>query len=243
MTLVGALAVAVVRREQWSATSADIVLPSSKLDATTSAGYYEALSRGQIVATVAEILRQRDFQATAADRLNLSPAQRRDLGVKIQAVPETALIKIAVTSPERRVAGRMADAVLAEANRYFGSGWNHELAPTPSQAASRPADGGLLSPYTVTPVSSGLGNEHRVGISTMQLGVVALLVALVAGFLAQQASQQLAQLLAARRPVRDLRQAGRPERDRDDVQDPGNGAVVGHTWTSPPSGRSPSRRT
>lgn len=200
IALAGGLTVAAARGKKWSATSADIVLPSSKLDSVTSAGYYESLSRGQVVATVAEILRLRSLKTSAGDRLQLSPSQRRNLAVNIQAVPETALVRIAVTSSDRHVAGRMADAMLAEANVYFDSGWSDDVSPTLRQT-SRAGGERLLSPYTLTPVSSGLGNEERVGISTVQFLIVALLVAIVAGFAAQQATQQLGLLLAPRRPA------------------------------------------
>jgi hypothetical protein len=242
IALASGFTVAAARGQKWSATSADIVLPSSKLDSATSAGYYESLSRGQVVATVAEILRLRSLKTSAADALSLSPSQRSNLAVNIQAVPETALVQIAVSSPERQVAGRMADAMLAEANAYFRSGWSDEVFPALRPTASRAGGEGLLSPYTLTPVSSGLGNEQRVGISTVQFGVVALLVAIVAGFAAQQATQQLGLLLAPRRPaVGALHPVAAAPADPGDLHEPGNGAIPGGTWASPPRGGPPSR--
>jgi hypothetical protein len=236
IALVSGLAVAATRPHKWSATSADIVLPSARLDSATGAGYYESLSRGQVVASVAEILRLRSLNTSAADRLGLSASQRGDLAVAIEAVPETALVRITVTSPERRVAGPMAAALLTEANAYFRSGWSDELPPALRQAGAPASGAGLLSPYTLTPVSSGLGNEERVGISTMQFGVVALVVAIIAALAAQQATQQLERLVGARRPA-----VGPPEpphvvetADPGDLREPGNGAVPGGTWASAP---------
>jgi len=234
IVLAGGLAVAVTRGQKWSATSSDVVLPSSRLDAATSAGYYESLSRGQVVATVAEIFRLRRLKTSAADRLHLSPSQRAALGVDIQAVPETALVRILVTSPEREVAGRMADAMLAEANAYVGSGWSDGRPLAPGQGAARGPGGQLLSPFTLTPVSAGAGNEDRVGIGWLQFAVVALFVALTAGVAAHQATQQLVRLAPARPP------AARSAAEPGDVHGPGNGAV--HGWTEPPDVRFPPKR-
>ena len=50
------------QQRSWVAESMLVVLPSADLDEATSASYYETLSRGQIVATFAEVAGTQRFE-------------------------------------------------------------------------------------------------------------------------------------------------------------------------------------
>ncbi|HLL61536.1 MAG TPA: hypothetical protein VK401_00685, partial [Propionibacteriaceae bacterium] len=64
------------QQRSWVAESMLVVLPSADLDEATSASYYETLSRGQIVATFAEVAGTQRFEQQAEDRLGLATAER-----------------------------------------------------------------------------------------------------------------------------------------------------------------------
>src|SRR5262245_13331740 len=104
---------------RWSAKSAVLVLPAQGRNPATAPDYYETLSRGQIVETFAQILRLPGFEAAAAARLGLPEAALRDLDASVQVVPNTAMITITVTAPDRGEAELMADGIVAGATTYI----------------------------------------------------------------------------------------------------------------------------
>ncbi len=55
------------QQRSWVAESMLVVLPSADLDEATAASYYETLSRGQIVATFAEVAGTQGFEQQAED--------------------------------------------------------------------------------------------------------------------------------------------------------------------------------
>lgn len=88
------------RSTSWTATSSFAVLPQQS-DAATTAGYYETLSRGQIVSTIAEVVRVQGAR---------SPAR---VQVAVEVVPETTLVQLTTVAPDADTAVSVADARLA----------------------------------------------------------------------------------------------------------------------------------
>lgn len=174
---VGAL-VLVRQGVNWSATASVVVLPARDLDPETQAGYYETLSRGQVVATFAEMLRLRRFETAAGDALRLPPGQRKQVEVTVEVVPDTAVIT---------VTARAADPTLAEevVDHIVGA-WVPEVYD-------------LATPYAPTIVSWANGTARRLGTEPLQLGLALVFVALVAGLAVQQGTLQAALLLRRRR--------------------------------------------
>lgn len=177
--LVGAAGLLFVatRPTTWSATASAVVLPSRNIERDAIPGYFETLSRGQIVNTFAEVLRLQRFQASAAGRLGLSPAERNGVDVAIQVVPDTAILTVTATAPRPEVAQSMADNVLAEAGSYIES---------------------LSQPYELSTVSGAEGTAERGGPPKATLAAAVVLLAAVAGLAIQQAVQQLAVALGHR---------------------------------------------
>jgi len=165
------------RSGEWTAETTAMVVPDQGLDPAAGAGYYETLSRGHVVATVAEILRLGQFRDEAAAGLGVTPEQRDSVTVEVAVVPNTAIITIAATAPDARLAERMADGVLARATAYEG----------------------LPEPFELTPVSGAAGTARRPAVATWQFAAVLLLIALVAAVAAQQAAYHLAAAAGARR--------------------------------------------
>ncbi len=173
------------RGDGWTAEATVMVVPDQGLDAAAGAGYYETLSRGHVVATVAEMLRLGRFRDEAAGDLGLTPGQRDSTTVDVQVVPNTAIITIAATAPEAGLAERTADAVVARATAYEG----------------------LPDPYDLIPVSGAADTARRPPVAGWQFVAVLLLIAVVAAVAAQQAAYHLA-AAAGGRP------AGDGDRDR-----------------------------
>jgi len=169
------------RSKNWSARAVVAVLPSKRIDVATAAGYYDTLSRGQIVTTIAEILRLPRFKTAAADQLHLSPPARGQVSISVDVIPNTALAAVTATAPARATAEAMADAVVASATGYIG---------------------GLSSPYDVVPVSQAVGEGTRgSGLHTGSFLLVLAVAALAAGVGAQQGVHALVPLLRRRKAV------------------------------------------
>lgn len=162
---------------EWVARSSALVLPAKPVDPDQLPGYYETLSRGQIVTTLAELVRLGEFQIEVADRFDLSDAQRESVDVTVNVVTDTAVLQIVGTSEDPLLAVAMVDGVVEASTAYIGD---------------------LVLPYALVPVSTGINNLTETGMSaSMVLGVFAL-VALVAGLVVQQATLHLARLVTQR---------------------------------------------
>ena len=96
------------QQRTWVAESMVVVLPAAELDEATSASYYETLSRGQIVATFAEVAGTQRFEQRGRGPAG---ASRRPNGAlvstEVTVVPNTAVILIRVDGRVSR--GRAAD--------------------------------------------------------------------------------------------------------------------------------------
>lgn len=166
LVLVVGLVVAGQRPAQWTAESTLVVLPSTTLSPADQSSYYETLSRGQIVATFAEVAGNRQFQQSTERALGLTEAQREDSDVSISVVPSTAVVLVRATSTSARLAEQLADGAGAGASTYFS---------------------GLVQPFTTQQVDAAAGTAYRSGGSNLTLfGVVALL-SVGAGLLVRQA--------------------------------------------------------
>ncbi|MCL7960268.1 MAG: hypothetical protein M8861_08755 [marine benthic group bacterium] len=181
LLLTAGVAVAQRTTTQWIARSSALVLPSQPVSPEQLPGYYETLSRGQIVATLAELVRLGEFQAEVADGFELSESQREFVQLEVNVVADTAMLRVVATSEDPNLAIAMVDGVVEEATTYIGD---------------------LVLPYALVPVSSGASNLTESGLSTpIVIGIFGL-VALVAGVAVQQAVFHLARLNERRRENR-----------------------------------------
>jgi hypothetical protein len=161
----GGVAYALTQHRTWAAESMVVVLPAASLDDATSASYYETLSRGQIVATFAEVAGSLGFEQQAEVRLGLTAGQRAQVTTDVSVVPDTAVILIRATADDADVAQRMVAATTDLSVQYLA---------------------GLSRPYRVVTVPSAAGSASATGMSLPVLLAAALAVALVAGLALQQ---------------------------------------------------------
>ena len=179
LLLVAAGAVYAFSRPQaWVAESLVVVLPSAELDEATSASYYETLSRGQIVATFAEVAGSLRFSEQAEDRLGLSAAQRAAVTTEVTVVPDTAVLLIRSTAGEAEVARQVSAATTDLSVQYLAD---------------------LSRPYRAVPVPSARGAAEPTGTAPLLLLAAAVVAGLVTGLAVQQAVYHLT--VAARGPA------------------------------------------
>ena len=179
VAIVGLGSAAILSRPaKWSAQSTLVILPAKDIDLGAAASYYDTLSRGQIVSTLAEILHLAQVVNTAADQTGLSPSLRTKTAVAVTVVPNTALVAVSATAPSAQTAERMADAVAQVGQTYIA---------------------GLHSPYTASLVSKAAGTATRNGLGLSKLLVILVVAALAAGLGTQQAVYQLYPLAVRRR--------------------------------------------
>jgi capsular polysaccharide biosynthesis protein len=179
IAIVGAGAAAVLSRPaRWSAQSTLVVLPAKNIDLGAAASYYDTLSRGQIVSTLAEILHLAQVVNSASDQTGLSPSLRRMTSVSVTVVPNTALVAVTASAPNAQTAERLADAVAQVGQTYIA---------------------GLGSPYTASLVSKASGTGTRNGLGLSKLLTILVVAALAAGLGTQQAVYQLYPLVVRRR--------------------------------------------
>lgn len=183
----GALTV-LTRPTSVVASASIVVLPDERLSEESIAGYYETLTRGQVVATYAEILRDRPFPEEAMDDLGIAASRQDEVDVDVRVVPDTALVEVAVTAPTEEVAQKVADSVTALAADYLQ---------------------GLEQPYTAEIVAEA-GEARSTGTPLVTLLAVIALVAVVAGLGAQQLVFQVGTLLGRRRGTRGVDVAPAP---------------------------------
>lgn len=166
LLLIGGLLFAGLSTTRWTAESVSIVLPSDKLDAATTASYYETLSRGQIVATFAEVASNKRFEQQAEQSLGLSPAQAASVSSEVTVAPSTSVVLIRATSSDRQVAERVTEVMTTEASGYLAT---------------------LSNPYRLEAVNPGAGTAYRSSTSKVLLAGAAVIAALVGGLAVQQA--------------------------------------------------------
>lgn len=179
----GAVAFASSRPAGFEAEARLVVLPRPGLDPPTATAYYETLSRGQIVGTVAEVLQLERFAAAAADRLGVPPSERTDVEVDAAVLPESAMISLTVQAGDPALAESLADGIVDESEGYIAD---------------------LSDGYALELVSSAAGTALPTGLSGPQYAAVMALAALVIGVGVQQVVQQVLLALDRRAEVEAL---------------------------------------
>ena len=182
LLLVAGVVFATVSKAQWTAESVSVVLPGTELNEADTASYYETLSRGQIVATFAEVASNARFEQQAEQNLGLDASQQAAVTTEVTVAPSTAVVLIRVTSDDRQVAEQIAQEMTSVSQTYLQ---------------------GLARPYRLEVVNPGTGTAYRSSTSPLVLVVAAVVVALVGGLAIQQAVyHSLVALRSGSRPLR-----------------------------------------
>ena len=184
LLLVGGGIFLISRPTAWSARESALVLPDSQVGFDRLASYYETLSRGQIVATFAEILRRQHFEISAADAAGISSSDRQHLHSTIQIVADTAVIEVVVVAPTGDVARRVATGIMEEARAYLSN---------------------IALPFGLIVLNQAEDITKGSTPAKVPLAAVIVLIAVSAGIATQQAAWHLGKLT----PVAE-RPAGRP---------------------------------
>lgn len=166
LLLLAGLGFALLSKARWTAESVSVVLPGTTLSESDAAAYYETLSRGQIVATFAEVASNKRFEQLAERNLDLDAAQQASVSSEVMVAPSTSVVLIRVTSEDRQ----LAEQVVAEMT-------------TVSQTYLQ----GLARPYRLEVINNGTGTSYRSSTSPLVLAAAALVVAGVGGVAVQQA--------------------------------------------------------
>jgi hypothetical protein len=165
------------RAPSWTAGTSLVILPSGDIDRWAAASAAEALSTGQVAATVAEILRSPRIVAAAVDRQGLAASLRPpDVSVEVEVVPGTAVIRVVASATARAIAEATAAAIPEAGATYLQA---------------------LSSPYrlvTVDPAGQAWRSNRDEGAA---VGLLAL-AAFVAGLTVQQVWYRLPVALAGR---------------------------------------------
>lgn len=201
LLLLAGVAFALTQPKTWTAESVVVVLPATSLDDATSAAYYETLSRGQIVATFAEVAGNLRFVQQAEERLGLTPEQREQVSTEVSVVPTTAVILVRASAADAAVAEQVADATTEISSDYLA---------------------GLSEPFRTYQVHEARGTAVASGTPVLLLLGASVVVALVAGLAAQQAAYHLAVALGR---TAGSRRDERPARRREGAAAPGEVAV------------------
>ncbi|MEX5259370.1 hypothetical protein [Kocuria sp. CPCC 205263] len=178
LILVAGSVVALGQKSEYTAESVIVVLPNADLETSLSAAYYETLSRGQIVATFAEVADNLRFEQQAEERLQLDEGQRDAVTTTVSVVPSTSVILVRATAEEAEVAEQMADGTASLATEYLGN---------------------LSDPYRTEIVQEADFSAYVSSTSPALLFGLTLIVALIAGVAVQQAIYHLLGALGRRR--------------------------------------------
>jgi capsular polysaccharide biosynthesis protein len=166
LLLVAGLVLAASSKAQWTAESVSVVLPDAQLSEADSAAYYETLSRGQIVATFAEVASNERFTQQAEQNLGLDAARSAAVTSEVTVAPSTSVLLIRVTSDDRTVAEQVTQEMTNVSQAYLQ---------------------GLARPYRLDVVNPGTGTAFRSSTSPLVIAGAAVVVALVGGLAIQQA--------------------------------------------------------
>jgi capsular polysaccharide biosynthesis protein len=170
LVLLVGLPAAWARQPAWQAHASLLVLPTGSTDPNELASLYDTLSRGQVPATYAELLRDNRPAQEAAAALRLSTAQLASLTVNVEVVPDTSVLDITATAAQPAVAAAVADRVADLGNRRIAA---------------------LSSPYGSRTLSGAAGSAVRQPLGrTASLALVGVL-AVLAGLVTQQVFRQL----------------------------------------------------
>lgn len=178
LVLLAGLAVVAVHRPTWTARASVLVLPEAPGDQVDAlAGLYDTLSRGQVAATYAELLRRPGRISAVLQGLPLTAQRRAEVAVEVEVVPDTSVLEITAQGPDRAIVEQVAEAMAQDGTSYLQR---------------------LSSPYTATTVGSAVGSAKAAALGRGALAGLVVLLALVAALVVQQLVQQLAPLLPLR---------------------------------------------
>lgn len=159
------------RPQYWSATSSLLVLPKpGTADEDVTAGLYDVLSRGQVPATYAELLRDRSLVIEAAKQQGLATDEVENVSLDVLVVPDTSVLDISVTAQSAAVAETIATSARVEAEEYLSA---------------------LDTPYRVVAAGDATGTARREGLQPLPLVAVVWVVAAVTGVAVHQALMAL----------------------------------------------------
>lgn len=170
LVAVGAVAFASSRPTGYEAEAQLVVLPREGLEPAALTAYYETLSRGQIVGTFAEVLQLDRFVASAADDMDLTPAELDGVDVDAAVIPESSMISLTVRAADARSAESLTDGIVAGSADFV----------------TQLSDG-----YVLELVSPADGTAAAAGLSGLAYAAVMVVTALVLGAGAQQVVQQM----------------------------------------------------
>lgn len=176
LVLIAGAVISLGTKSEYTAESVIVVLPASDLSTSDSAAYYETMSRGQIVATFAEVANNLRFEQQAEENLQLTAAQRDSVTTTVSVVPDTSVILVRAVADEAGVAEQVADGTTTLATEYLA---------------------GLSKPYRTDLVHDAVGSGYKSSTSPLLLFGLAIVVALIAGLAIQQAVYHL--MVAVRR--------------------------------------------
>jgi capsular polysaccharide biosynthesis protein len=170
LVLLVGLPAAWARQPAWQAHSSLLVLPVGSNDPNELASLYDTLSRGQVAATYAELLRDSRPALEARTGLRLSPGQAAAVTVDVEVVPDTSVLDITVTAAQPAVAVSVADRVADLGNRRIAA---------------------LGSPYGSRTLSGAAGTAARQPLGRAASLALVGVLALLAGLVTQQVIRQL----------------------------------------------------
>lgn len=178
----------------WTAQASIVVLPSSSLGPTEEAAFYEYLSRGQIVATFAEVGNNVQFLQDAQDKVGMNEADQAKSSVTLSVVPSTSVVLVQATAPTADQAVALADATTELARTYFDR---------------------LAVPFRTQVVAGATGAAEQTGPTRALIVIATLVAALVAGIAMQQATLAI---LRARRGQAEMAPADVPASNEDPTE-------------------------
>lgn len=103
----------------YTAESSIVVLPKPGLGPAQETSFYEYLSRGQIVATIAEVGNNAQFVQDAQDAIGMNEGYRAGSTVALNVVPSTSVVVAVATAPDPEVAVALANASVDLARKYL----------------------------------------------------------------------------------------------------------------------------
>ena len=215
LVVVGGAGLALMSKPKYTAESVLVVLPSADLDTSDSAAYYETLSRGQIVATFAEVADNLRFQDQAEQNLQLSDAERAGVTTAVTVVPDTSVILVRTTAGSAAVAEQVADATTGLASTYLA---------------------GLSEPYRTDLVHGAEGTAVASGTSPTILLALAIVVALIVGVGVQQAVYHLMLTMRSAKERKARQSDPTDPTDPTDLADPTDPSDLADAPHGPPDG-------
>lgn len=158
---------ALTSSSRWTAQASIVVLPSSSLGPAEESAYYDYLSRGQIVATFAEVGNNVRSLQDAQAKIGMNEADQAKSSVTLSVVPNTSVVLVLATARTSHQAGALADATTELARTYFDR---------------------LAVPFRTQVVADATGAAKRTGPTKALILIATLVAALVAGIAMQQAT-------------------------------------------------------